>query len=90
MKIDRITNTNVDKIYNNNKRIIEETNKIKNKDAIEISKEAKNISVITSESYLDDEKKASEVKAKIDSGTYKVSTKELVIKFNEIMKGRDI
>lgn len=90
MKIDRITNTNVDKIYNSNKRVIEETNKIKYKDAVEISPAAKNISAIKNDSYLDSEQKVSEIKSKIDAGTYKVNIKALVNKFNEVMKGREI
>lgn len=90
MKIERVINTNLEKIYNNNKRTIEETKKLRNTDAIEISKAAKNMSAITNDNYIDSEKRAAEVKQRIENGTYSVEARKLAAKFRQIMKGSEV
>lgn len=89
MKIDRIYNLNIEKIYNNKKSSVEETKKTNNKDAIEISKAAKNLAAITNDNYIDGEKDLQKIKEKVDSGSYYINTKKLAEKFKEIMKGRE-
>lgn len=90
MKIDKIYNANIEKIYNNRKKEITEVSKTQSKDAIEISKVAKNLMAITNDSYVDMDKKVSEIKAKIESGSYFVTAKQLASKLSDIMKGRDV
>lgn len=90
MKINSIQTNNVINAYGRQKQYAKGESESKQvKDKVTISEDAKYLSKITSDTDNIDLKKITEIKKKLESGTYSINSREIAKKMVESLKGEE-
>ena len=88
MSIDRINRQSFINVYSSNSnKCVNNVNKTKSFDTIEISSLGKSLNDYSSESTVNNARKVAEIKTRVDSGTYSIDARLTARSIMNAMKG---